>query len=57
MYDFLSDFPERSNRFANMMRGFTEGPAFDLKFITDFYPWEQHSGGTFVDVSSPVNMC
>ncbi|KAI1775119.1 S-adenosyl-L-methionine-dependent methyltransferase [Hypoxylon cercidicola] len=73
MYEFLSDYPERSSRFANMMnfslrffssldsygleeieelleRGFTEGRAFDLRYITDSYPWEQHSGGTFVDV-------
>lgn len=53
MYEFLSDYPERSSRFANMMRGFTSGPSFDLKFVTDFYPWEDHSGGTFVDVSAP----
>ncbi|KAI1452634.1 S-adenosyl-L-methionine-dependent methyltransferase [Annulohypoxylon moriforme] len=50
MYEFLSEYPERSNRFANMMRNFTEGRAFDLKYVTDFYPWEQHSGGTIVDV-------
>lgn len=50
MYEFLSDYPDRSKRFANMMRSFTEGPAFDLKYVTDFYPWEQHSGGTVVDV-------
>ncbi|KUI59276.1 6-hydroxytryprostatin B O-methyltransferase [Cytospora mali] len=50
MYKFLSDYPERSIRFAHMMKSFTEGRAFDLKYITDFYPWEQHSGGTIVDV-------
>ena len=52
MFEYLADYPERSSRFANMMRGFTEGKAYDLKYITDFYPWEQHSGGTVVDVSS-----
>ncbi|ROV99193.1 hypothetical protein VPNG_08247 [Cytospora leucostoma] len=50
MYEFLSDYPERSSRFANMMKSFTEGRPFDLKYVTDFYPWEQHNGGTFVDV-------
>ncbi|KAI2615091.1 S-adenosyl-L-methionine-dependent methyltransferase [Hypoxylon sp. NC1633] len=50
MYEFLSDYPERSSRFANMMVCLTRGRAFDLRFVTDFYPWEQHSGGTFVDV-------
>ncbi|KAJ4385388.1 hypothetical protein N0V93_009815 [Gnomoniopsis smithogilvyi] len=50
MYEFLSDYPERSSRFANMMRSFTSGPAFDLRFVTDFYPWEEFNGGTFVDV-------
>lgn len=55
MYEFLLDHPERSSRFANMMRSFTSGPAFDLKFVTDFYPWEEHSGGTFVDVSSSAS--
>lgn len=50
IYEFLSDYPERSSRFANMMQGFTSGSAFDLRYITDFYPWEQHSGGTVVDV-------
>ncbi|KAI1345901.1 S-adenosyl-L-methionine-dependent methyltransferase [Xylaria sp. FL0043] len=50
MYEFLSGFPERSSRFANMMRGFTSGKVFDLKYVTDFYPWEQHTGGTVVDV-------
>lgn len=51
MYEFLSDYPERSTRFANMMRGFTSGPAFDLKFVTDFYPWDDFVDCTFVDVS------
>lgn len=50
MFEYLADYPERSSRFANMMRGFTEGKAYDLKYITDFYPWEQHSGGTVVDI-------
>ncbi|KAI1208033.1 S-adenosyl-L-methionine-dependent methyltransferase [Annulohypoxylon truncatum] len=50
MYEFLSDYPERSSRFANMMRSFTEGRPFDLKYVTDFYPWEEHSRGTVVDV-------
>lgn len=51
MYEFLSNYPERSSRFANMMRGFTSGPSFDLKFVTDFYPWEDHNDGIVVDVS------
>lgn len=34
-----------------MMKGFTQGKSFDLRFVTDFYPWEKHSNGTFVDVS------
>lgn len=34
-----------------MMKAFTEGTPFDLKYVTDFYPWEQHNSGTFVDVS------
>lgn len=55
MYEFLSDYPERSSRFANMMKAFTDGGAFDLKYITDFYPWEQHNGGTVVDVSLCTN--
>ncbi|KAI0388943.1 S-adenosyl-L-methionine-dependent methyltransferase [Xylariaceae sp. FL0594] len=50
MYEFLSDYPERSARFANMMRGFTGGSAFDLRYITDYYPWEEHNGGIVVDV-------
>ncbi|KAK7737387.1 hypothetical protein SLS53_006692 [Cytospora paraplurivora] len=50
MYEFLSDYPERSSRFANMMKSFTEGRPFDLKYVTNFYPWEQHNGGTIVDV-------
>ncbi|ROV96535.1 hypothetical protein VMCG_07778 [Cytospora schulzeri] len=50
MYEFLSDYPERSIRFSNMMKSFTEGAPFDLKYVTDFYPWEQHNGGTMVDV-------
>ncbi|KAF3025036.1 hypothetical protein E8E14_014352 [Neopestalotiopsis sp. 37M] len=50
MYEFLSDYPDRSKRFANMMKGFTQGKSFDLKFVTDFYPWEKHSNGTFVDI-------
>lgn len=52
MYEFLSDYPERSRRFASMMKGFTEGRLFDLKYVTDFYPWAEHSGGTIVDVST-----
>lgn len=51
MYEFLSDHPERSTRFSNMMRGFTSGPAFDLRFVSDFYPWEDYGDSTFVDVS------
>lgn len=51
MYEFLSDYPERLNRFANMMRSFTSGPAFDLRFVTDFYPWDNYSDSTLVDVS------
>ncbi|GAW18307.1 hypothetical protein ANO14919_077820 [Xylariales sp. No.14919] len=50
LYDFLSAFPERSTRFANMMEGFTKGKAFDLKYVMDYYPWQQHGGGTIVDV-------
>ncbi|KAI1123475.1 S-adenosyl-L-methionine-dependent methyltransferase [Nemania abortiva] len=50
LYDFLSEFPERSSRFSNMMEGFTKGKAFDLKYVTDYYPWEKHNGGIFVDV-------
>ncbi|KAI0199447.1 S-adenosyl-L-methionine-dependent methyltransferase [Astrocystis sublimbata] len=50
MYQYLSYHPLRSARFANMMRGFTGGSAFDLRFITDFYDWAQHGGGTIVDV-------
>ncbi|KAI0145085.1 S-adenosyl-L-methionine-dependent methyltransferase [Xylariaceae sp. FL1272] len=50
LYDFLAQFPKRSTRFANMMEGFTKGKAFDLKYVTDYYPWEKHSGGTVVDV-------
>ncbi|KAI1444514.1 S-adenosyl-L-methionine-dependent methyltransferase [Annulohypoxylon stygium] len=50
MYEFLSEYPERSRRFANMMRHSTQGRAFDLKYVADFYPWEQHNGGTIVDV-------
>ncbi|KAI1366337.1 S-adenosyl-L-methionine-dependent methyltransferase [Xylaria arbuscula] len=50
MFEFLSGDPERSRRFANVMRGFTSGPEFDLRFATDFYPWEEHSNGTVVDV-------
>ncbi|KAI4595114.1 hypothetical protein KJ359_007089 [Pestalotiopsis sp. 9143b] len=50
MYEFLSDYPERSKRFGNMMKGFTQGKSFDLKFVTDYYPWEQFGNGTLVDV-------
>ncbi|KAI8944221.1 S-adenosyl-L-methionine-dependent methyltransferase [Xylaria longipes] len=50
MYQYLSDYPGRSARFANMMRGFTGGSAFDIRYITDFYDWAQHSSGTIVDV-------
>ncbi|KAI1424878.1 S-adenosyl-L-methionine-dependent methyltransferase [Xylaria sp. FL1777] len=50
LYDFLSEFPERSARFANMMEGFTKGKAFDLKYVTDYYPWEQHGSGKIVDI-------
>ncbi|XXH00700.1 hypothetical protein Hte_007050 [Hypoxylon texense] len=39
-----------ANNTSKPMRALTEGRAFDLRFVTDFYPWEQHSGGTFVDV-------
>lgn len=52
MYEFLSDYPERSKRFGNMMKAFTQGKPFDLKFVTDYYPWEQLGNGTLVDVSS-----
>lgn len=51
MYDFLADHPERSRRFANMMSGFTKSSSFDLKYVTDFYPWQNHNSGTVVDVS------
>ncbi|KAI1117049.1 S-adenosyl-L-methionine-dependent methyltransferase [Nemania sp. NC0429] len=50
IHTFLEENPPRSIRFANMMRAFTTGSAFDLKYVTDFYPWELHEGGTVVDV-------
>ncbi|KAH9885690.1 S-adenosyl-L-methionine-dependent methyltransferase [Xylariomycetidae sp. FL2044] len=50
MYECLAEHPERSRRFANMMKGFSEGRPFDLKYMTDFYPWEEHKNGTVVDV-------
>ncbi|GAW15863.1 hypothetical protein ANO14919_052850 [Xylariales sp. No.14919] len=50
IHEFMAHFPRRSTRFANMMRAFTVGDAFDLKYVADFYPWAQHNGGTLVDV-------
>ncbi|KAJ8131015.1 hypothetical protein O1611_g2611 [Lasiodiplodia mahajangana] len=50
IHEFMADFPGRSARFANMMRAFTVGNAFDLKYVADSYPWDQHNGGTVVDV-------
>ncbi|KAI1180010.1 S-adenosyl-L-methionine-dependent methyltransferase [Nemania sp. FL0916] len=49
-YQFLSDYPDRSKRFANMMLGFTSGKEYSLHYVTDFYPWDELSGGTVVDV-------
>ncbi|KAI1129037.1 S-adenosyl-L-methionine-dependent methyltransferase [Nemania abortiva] len=50
IHEFMAGFPGRSLRFANMMRAFTVGDAFDLKYVADFYPWAQHDGGAVVDV-------
>ncbi|KAK0631026.1 O-methyltransferase-domain-containing protein [Bombardia bombarda] len=50
IYEFLAQHPERERRFAHMMRSFTQGPAFDLRHVTDNYPWGSIGAGTVVDV-------
>ncbi|KAI1318604.1 S-adenosyl-L-methionine-dependent methyltransferase [Xylariaceae sp. FL0255] len=50
IHEFLANHPARSARFSNMLKAFTTGQAFDLKFVSDFYPCSQHDGGTVVDV-------
>ncbi|KAI0152986.1 S-adenosyl-L-methionine-dependent methyltransferase [Xylariaceae sp. FL1272] len=50
MYAELSRFPERSRRFGNSMRAYTQGTGFELHHVVENLPWDDYKKGTIVDV-------
>lgn len=54
VYEVFSQFPDRSRRFGNAMRAFTEGTGYELSHVVDNFPWgDLPKDGVVVDVSIP----
>lgn len=50
MYEILSQFPERAQRFGNSMNSYVQGAGYDLAHIVDNWSWDELGSGTVVDV-------
>ena len=50
MFDTLSRFPVRGERYAAAMSWFSTGPGLEVRHILDALNWHSLSGGKVVDV-------
>lgn len=51
IFQYLSNHPERAERFAETMKALTSTDGYHVRHLVDGYPWEELTQGTVVDVS------
>ncbi|KIW10106.1 hypothetical protein PV08_11066 [Exophiala spinifera] len=54
IFQYLSDHPERAERFAETMKALTSTDGYHVRHLVDGYPWGELEQGTVVDVGGSL---